>query len=149
MNSAFRAIWLVPLSRDIKYYSPPLRRIGHVLLLPISQFRFSCIIALRHCVWVAVLYGGCAQWFFRFNISSRLISFSYLDVLISEEVPFFCRLLILFSLVLFVFRWTHYTKPKLINLWRHRAWATNNKHALTKKSSTIVAKPPLFPGDEV
>ena len=23
MNSAFRAIWLVPLSRDIKYYSPP------------------------------------------------------------------------------------------------------------------------------
>ena len=23
VNSAFRAIWLVPLSRDIKYYSPP------------------------------------------------------------------------------------------------------------------------------
>ena len=23
MNSAFHAIWLVPLSRDIKYYSPP------------------------------------------------------------------------------------------------------------------------------
>ena len=27
VNSAFRAIWLVPQSRDIKYYSPPLRRI--------------------------------------------------------------------------------------------------------------------------
>ena len=27
VNSAFRAIWLVPQSRDIKYYSPPLPRI--------------------------------------------------------------------------------------------------------------------------
>ena len=32
VNSAFRAIWLVPLSRDIKYYSPPCDFRGKKLL---------------------------------------------------------------------------------------------------------------------